>query len=54
LVDTLTAWGSTADVARRAIALRAVGAHHVHLSVPHSGDQPGPVEVARQLAPLLA
>ena len=54
LVDTLTAWGSPADIAKRALALRAAGADHVQLSVLHSGAQPGPLEVARQLAPLLA
>ncbi|CAN5152136.1 hypothetical protein BH11ACT6_BH11ACT6_58990 [soil metagenome] len=54
LVDTLTAWGSPADIAERALELRAAGADHVQLSVLHSARQPGPVEVARQLAPLLA
>lgn len=53
LVDTLTAWGSPADIAERALELRAAGADHVQLSVLHSAHQPGPVEVARQLAPLL-
>ncbi|MET0900354.1 MAG: TIGR03620 family F420-dependent LLM class oxidoreductase [Mycobacterium sp.] len=54
LVDALTAWGSPADIAKRTLELRAAGADHVQVSVLHSGSQPGPVEVARQLAPLLA
>jgi probable F420-dependent oxidoreductase len=54
LVDTLTAWGSPADIAKRALELRAAGADHVALSVLHSDRQPGPLEVARELMPLLA
>ena len=54
LVDTLTAWGSPADIAQRALELRAAGADHVQLSVLHSDGQPGPLEAARELASLLA
>jgi probable F420-dependent oxidoreductase len=53
LVDALTVWGSPAAVAERAAELRAAGADHVKLSVLHDGDQPGPLEVAREVAPLL-
>ena len=53
LVDALTAWGSPTQIADRAHELRAAGADHVYLSVLHSGAQPGPLDAARQLAPLL-
>lgn len=53
LVDALTVWGSPATVAHRAAELRAAGADHVSVSVLHDGDQPGPLDAARELAPLL-
>ena len=53
LVDELTVWGSPSAVADRARQLRDAGADHVQLSILHDGDQPGPLEGARHLAPLL-
>jgi probable F420-dependent oxidoreductase len=53
LVDALTVWGSPAEVAQRAMELSDAGADHVQLSILHGDSQPGPLQAARQLAPLL-
>jgi probable F420-dependent oxidoreductase len=53
LVDELTVWGTPETVTQRATDLRAAGADHVYLSVLHAGKQPGPLEAAHRLAPML-
>jgi probable F420-dependent oxidoreductase len=53
LVDALVAWGSPLDIVARAREQRAAGADHVQFTVLHSTGQPGPLEAARRLAPLL-
>jgi probable F420-dependent oxidoreductase len=54
LVDALVTWGSSADIAARVHEQRAAGADHVQITALHTGDQPGPLGTARQLAPLLS
>lgn len=53
LVDSLVAWGSPEQIADRLRAQRAAGADHVYATVLHDGGQPGALESARLLAPLL-
>jgi hypothetical protein len=53
LVDALVTWGSPAEIAAKAFEHRAAGADHVQLTVLHDHHQPGAVEAARHLAPLL-
>jgi hypothetical protein len=53
LVDALVTWGSPAEIAAKAYEHRAAGADHVQLTVLHNDHQPGSVEAARLLAPLL-
>ena len=50
LVDELVAWGDADTVAARVREHLAAGADHVVLGVLNEADQPGPIEVARQLA----
>jgi probable F420-dependent oxidoreductase len=50
LVDALVAWGDADTVAQRVKAHRDAGADHVILAVLNEGDQPGTLDVARELA----
>jgi probable F420-dependent oxidoreductase len=50
LVDQLVIWGDAGTIAARIGQYRRAGADHVMLHVLNDGDQPGPMEVARQLA----
>jgi probable F420-dependent oxidoreductase len=50
LVDSLVAWGSTAEVVERARRLHEAGADHVHLTVLGDGSQPTGATAARLLA----
>jgi probable F420-dependent oxidoreductase len=50
LVDDLVAWGDADAVAARVDEQFAAGADQVVLGVLTEGDQPGPIDVARQLA----
>jgi probable F420-dependent oxidoreductase len=50
LVDAVVAWGDADAIAERVMAHRDAGADHVILAALADGDQPGPLEVARQLA----
>jgi hypothetical protein len=43
-------WGDAGTIAARIGQYRQAGADHVMLHVLNDGDQPGPMEVARQLA----
>jgi probable F420-dependent oxidoreductase len=54
VVDELVVWGSPADVVARADQQRGAGADHVQFTILHSAAQPGPLEAARVIAPLLA
>lgn len=49
LVDALVAWGSPDEIAARVREHRAAGADQVVLAALTDGDQPGPIEVAREL-----
>jgi len=53
LVDELVVWGDADTVAARVSAHLAAGADQVVLGVLNEGNQPGPIEVARRLAPRL-
>lgn len=50
LVDQLVIWGDANMIAARIGQYRQAGADHVMLHVLTEGGQPGPIEVARQLA----
>jgi probable F420-dependent oxidoreductase len=50
LVDALVAWGDADTIAQRVNAHRNAGADHVILAVLNEGDQPSPLDVARELA----
>ena len=50
LVDELVSWGDVDMIAARINEHRNAGADQVALTVLAEGDQPGPIEVARQLA----
>ena len=50
LVDQLVIWGDADAIAARIGQYRQAGADHVVLHVLNDGAQPGPIEVARQLA----
>src|SRR5215471_18917180 len=50
LVDQLVIWGDTDAVTARIGEYRRAGADHIMLHVLNDGDQPAPIEVARQLA----
>jgi probable F420-dependent oxidoreductase len=50
LVDELVTWGDADAIAARVSAHLEAGADQVVLGVMNEGDQPGPLEVARQLA----
>ncbi len=50
LVDELVVWGDADAIMARVRQHRAAGADQVVLSVLNDGNQPGPIEVARQLA----
>jgi probable F420-dependent oxidoreductase len=50
LVDELVAWGDADAITARIREHRTAGADQVMLQVLNAGDQPGPIEVARQLA----
>jgi len=49
LVDALVAWGDADTIAERINTHRNAGADHVILAVLNRGNQPGPLDVARQL-----
>jgi probable F420-dependent oxidoreductase len=53
LVDALVVWGSPLDIVARAHEQRTAGADHVQFTVLNGAGQPGPLEAARLLAPLL-
>jgi len=48
LVDQLVIWGDASTIATRIGRYRQAGADHVMLHALGEGDQPGPVEVARE------
>jgi probable F420-dependent oxidoreductase len=50
LVDELVAWGDAGAITARVREHLTAGADQVVLQVLNAGDQPGPIEVARQLA----
>ena len=50
LVDQLVIWGDAGTIATRIGEYRRAGADHIMLHVLNDGAQPGPIEVARQLA----
>jgi hypothetical protein len=50
LVDELVAWGDADAIAARVTEHLDAGADQVVLAVLSEGHQPGPIEVARQLA----
>src|SRR4051812_12634037 len=50
LVDELVAWGDADTITDRIRAQRNAGADHVILAPLSEGDQPGPLDVAHQLA----
>jgi probable F420-dependent oxidoreductase len=50
LVDDLVVWGDAAAIAERVREHIEAGADQVVLGVLNEGSQPGPIEVARQLA----
>jgi probable F420-dependent oxidoreductase len=50
LVDQLVIWGDAGTITARIGRYRQAGADHIMLHVLNDGDQPGPIEVARQLA----
>jgi len=50
LVDQLVIWGDAGTITARIGQYRQAGADHVMLHVLNEGGQPGPIEVARQLA----
>ena len=50
LVDELVSWGDADTIAAQASRHLAAGADQVVLGVLNDGDQPSPIEVARQLA----
>lgn len=50
LVDELVIWGSADEVTARIGAHLDAGADQVTLTVLNSGGQPGPIDVARELA----
>lgn len=50
LVDDLVAWGNADAIAERVNEHLEAGADQVVLGVLNEGSQPGPIEVARQLA----
>jgi probable F420-dependent oxidoreductase len=50
LVDDLVVWGDVDAIAARVGEHLAAGADQVVLGVLNEGSQPGPIEVARQLA----
>jgi probable F420-dependent oxidoreductase len=50
LVDELVVWGDAETIAARVAAHRDAGADQVALGVLSQGDQPTPIEVARELA----
>jgi probable F420-dependent oxidoreductase len=54
LVDGLVAWGDADTVAARINEHREAGADQVIVHILNSGDQPSPIEVARQVAGRLA
>ncbi|MFN3006611.1 TIGR03620 family F420-dependent LLM class oxidoreductase [Mycolicibacterium wolinskyi] len=53
LVDSLVAWGTPGQIAERLREQRAAGADHVYATVLHGGEQPGVLDSARVLGPLL-
>jgi hypothetical protein len=54
LVDQLVIWGGADAIAARIGQYRRAGADHIVLHVLNEDAQPGPIEVARQLAGRLA
>ena len=50
LVDELVTWGDADEIAARVSEHLDAGADQVALTVLNSGGQPGPIEVARELA----
>ncbi len=50
LVDELVVWGGADTITARLAEQVAAGADHVVLGVLNEGDQPGAIEVARELA----
>jgi len=50
LVDELIVWGDADTITARIKEHLAAGADHVVLGVLNTGDQPRPIETARQLA----
>lgn len=50
LVDELVTWGDASTIAARVNEHLQAGADQVALSILTNGDQPAPIEVARQLA----
>jgi probable F420-dependent oxidoreductase len=54
LVDQLVIWGDADTITTRIGRYRQAGADHVMLHVLNEGDQPSPIDVARQLAGRLA
>ncbi|HTF53494.1 MAG TPA: TIGR03620 family F420-dependent LLM class oxidoreductase [Pseudonocardia sp.] len=50
LVDELVTWGDADAITARVGEHLQAGADQVVLGVLHSGDQPGPIDVARELA----
>jgi probable F420-dependent oxidoreductase len=49
LVDELVAWGSVDTIAARIREHRTAGADQVVIATLNDGDQPGPIDVAREL-----
>src|SRR5215831_16418230 len=49
-VDQLVIWGDADAIGARIAQYRQAGADHIMLHVLNDGDQPSPIEVARQLA----
>ena len=50
LVDELVTWGDADAITARVGEHLQAGADQVILGVLHDGDQPGPIDVARELA----
>jgi probable F420-dependent oxidoreductase len=53
LIDSVVSWGNAEAVASQVGEHLAAGADQVMLQVLHGDRQPGPLEAARELAPLL-
>lgn len=50
LVDALVAWGDADTIVQRLAEHRVAGADHIIVAALNEGDQPGPFDVAHQLA----